>query len=374
MRNLAQEISEDYVLGEEEEQIANDAAIDGAFGDDIDTLNSDLKEIEAIEQEIAQLHGASLAIENFGINQTAIQIMTLTGLMSGTALESMALESIGEEHRTSVNSVMAIEALTDKIKEKASAWAAKILSALSKGANFITGTLTGLWDKITESAKTLTSKAWDATKVAGATIKAHPYKTILAVLAAAAAAAAVVAFVGTGLPAFGCTNGAMAAFMTKINTLYRAIKFPGTKIVTSIADNGVVALAKLEVTAKVVAQSAKTATLGWTTNSVKAIATHGNRVWGIVKGAITPVWERAIKPINKVIETGQLVNDVVSTKVETFTGSKGTAWMAGKIAGGYYFKIVNQLVSSVFQIVKSVIIRAFQMVRDTFKSLTAVTE
>lgn len=354
---------------------------------ELDMVEQDDSDIEMLNTEMLQLLNAGVAVESFGFNPTAAAIMQTTGLLDGTALQSLGLESISVSSGDDAESMMALEALGEKMKEKAAQWGAKILSVVKNSGEKILGALTPLFDKIGGLVSKMSAKAWDKTKTAGAVARAHPYTTIAAVIAAIAATAGIVAFVASGAPAAGAKVEVLKSMLNAVKDRITGIKFPGGKITAALSKGGDRLILGFEKAAGV-AKEAALSTLGWTQPAIKAINGQLDRAWGAVKMSWNALSTRTTKIATSVIDTsGQVVMGGIGTGVAAANMAGGTAVkvLPATKAGGFVAKMVgNQvgfaagsayimsivgIVAAMFRLTRFVVVGGFRMIAGTFRAL-----
>lgn len=330
-------------------------------------MNPATDDIHYLEQDICTLNSISDTIKQYGFNQASAVLLTKFSLMTGVSAITFGLES-----DSSADQIIALEALETEAKEKSAKWSARILGFFKDGSTFIVDKIKSLWNSLKDKAELLTAKAWDTTKATGEVIKAHPYKTILVALAAAAAVFGVVAFVGTSLPVGVVTNGQMHAFMLRLQTMYHRIKLPFGKITTEVVSDGRLIFATVE-NGSILPATPKTASgLGWTTSAAKAAyAQAGKIAEGAGKG-VEHIWNRVLKPGEKVLAKVIFAPKDFKDFVVNKTGMRTAGWVMDQIVPALYYSLLYKLVRNLYDIVKDVVVKTIQMVKDTFSSLTKV--
>ena len=344
-----------------------------------DEVAADEADIENLEAELNLIAQSAFAIESYGVNPTAIHIMRSYGLLEGTSISSLGLEAFGYEAPDHPESQMALEALGEKMKEKAAQWSAKIVSASKNIGEKAMGVLTGLWDKITASSTKLASAAWDKAKEAGKVVKAHPYKTILAVILAIGAAAAAVVFGAQYLPALSSKQAAVTKFTSDMVAKINGINWPFGSIKASVAEGG----AKFAVQIKNAGSTAKAVALNkldWTATMVKSAQGQIGRAWTTTKQGVSAFGAKAAKFGESIKDGAQFAKDavgasslVVSAKAAKVTGSV----KAGVAAGGLWgMAVVNGIISTVVSMAKlvyGVIANGLRIISSTFSALVSGT-
>jgi hypothetical protein len=353
--------------------------------DDLDMFVSESAGIDMLGLEMEQLAGAALAIENFGINPSSLGVLQATGLLSGTSLDALALESMSGAAEAETD--LALEALGEKIKEKAGAWSAKILNFTKNVGSKTLAVITGLWNTVSNTAKSLTASAWDKTKAAGAVIKAHPYKTLAAVAASIAVVASILVLVTGGAPAVGAKVDVIKSFLMKIVDNIKKINFPGAKITAKLnaaGDRIVIETIK----AGLVVEQAAVSALGWTETAVKAIGSQLGRAVTHVKDGWGALGTKATKLGGTVVDVAKTTGKAVNAGArgagfgaQAATGSalksagasanlvKDASTAAGIMgAAGYYAYLIGVL-TSCYQLTKFVVIGGLRMVSSTFSAL-----
>lgn len=360
---------------------------------DLDTVEDEAEEIEALDMEMSQLMQAGMAIEQFGINPTALAIGQATGLFNSTALESLGLESIQFHSGKDAESHMALEAIADKIKEKAAKWSAKILSVAKGAGEKILKALGALWDKIEGSVKFLASKSWDAAKAAGRTVKAHPIKTVLAMIAAVAAVAAIVAFAGAGMPALGAQGEAMMKFAKELAGKITKIKLPFGKVAASVKDSGQLLFEynpgeALGSAAQYASKAETVSKLGWTKSAVSSVASQLTKAWTALKTGWGALSARAVKVATstKDLASGTAtlargggkfygaIGKEIGKGAANAVGVTGKAADAASKVGSFvfssiYWSMIVNFVHVLFILTRSVVMGAFRLVSATLRAL-----
>lgn len=357
---------------------ADDSTVD--FDQELDQLDQESFAVEGLMQEIGMLADTSMAIENFGFNPTAAGIMKATGLLNGTALESLGLESISFTGGTHPESQLAIESLGEKIKEKAAQLSAKVLNIAKNSGEKIMAVLNPLWNKIEETTKSLTSAAWDKTKMAGATVRAHPFATVAAVIAAVAAVAGIVAFMASGAPASGAKVDAMKSFLGKVAGDISKIKFPGGTIKAAVNSAGTRVVTTF-VASKDVAKAVAADSLGWTANSVKVMQGQLGRAWNLIKHAWSALGTRAIKLAGSAVKGYETVvegsanatikgaSKVLGNSTAGTVGSHFLGGVAAGIAGHAYVTAIVGAVLTAVHLTRFVVVSGLKMIAATLRAI-----
>lgn len=339
----------------------------------------DEQELDSLEAEMNTLAQSMFAVETYGINPTAVHIMRTTGLLEGTSIASLGLEAFGYEAPDHPDSQMALEALGEKMKEKAAQWSAKIVSMASSFGTKVMGVLNPIWEKITASVTTLSSAAWDKAKAAGKVVKAHPYKTIIGVILAVAAAAGVVLYGAQAMPAITAKQAQVTKYVTDMVSSINKIKNPFGSVSAKVAEGG----AKFVVTIKNGASVAKGVAmdkLDWTASMVKSCGTQLGRAWSITKKGVTDFGTRAQKVGQSVKSGAKFASDaagasslIVSAKVAKASGSVKAGVAAGALWGT---AVVQGIISTVVGLAKlayGVIVAGLRTIQATFNALISGT-
>lgn len=363
MNDVTMEISTDY-----------DHDSDDAFAPIDDGIGE-------LDQELYQLLSAAHSLETFGMNPTAFAIGQATNLWTGTSLQALAVENFSFQGPHDAETAMAMEALTDKIKDKMAMWSAKVLNFVKNVGDNVTGILSGMWDKLSAASKDLTTKAWDKAKVAGKTIKAHPYKTIAAVAAAAVAVAAIVAMVAAGQPGAFANESALQSFMYKMKDMINGIKWPFGKLSANVVEGTFSDVAHksfrlsyaMEASDATAKASATIDKLGWGQAAARAVSGQLSRVWTILKTGIGTAGGKVLAGVKAINDIGGDMPDKVAGKVADVTKSKLAGWASSKIVEKMYMTALWSIVGVMYHLLKDVVLTAFRMVTDTFTSLKPAT-
>lgn len=332
--------------------------------------------LERLEAELEMLGQSVFAVETYGINPTAVHIMRTTGLLEGTSIASLGLEAFGFEAPDHPDSLMALEALGEKIKEKAAQWSAKIVSLASSFGTKVMGVLEPIWDKITGSIKTLSGAAWDKAKATGKVVKAHPYKTLIGVILAVAATAGVVLWAGGSLPALTAKGPQVTKFVNDLAGKINKIKWPFGNVSATVAEGG----AKLKTVVTTNGAAAKGVALNaldWTGSMVTSAGSQLGRAWTVTKQGVGAFGERALK-------VGQAVGKFyVDTSVEaglgvkSFVEKKTGLGPVGVVAGGLTTYAVGQFLVNIAigltKLVYQIIAGGLRIIAATLNALVGGT-
>ena len=363
MSGLVQEILEDYDHDQNE-------IFDSAFGEDIDRLNEDEANLICLEKEVTQLLDCTTAVESFGMNPTAYEVMKTTGLLSGTSLMALGAECFNVGNNGDLETQMALESLTDKIKDSIAKWSAKILAFATSMSEKTTSILSSLWIKITDKSKALTDKAWDTASVAGKQIKAHPFKTIAAVVAAAAAVAAIVALIASGMPGSYANESALKSFTYKVQDMISKIQWPFGKFAVKVAEDGSKIVCHMDGTKALVKYTGTVAEAGWTQTAVKAVMSQLNKVWSTLKTGIKAGGMKVFNSVKKIDSIGGDMGSVVGGRVTNKTGSKIVGWATNKAIEKAYITFLWSMLGVMYVLIRTVVIAAFRMVAELMYTLT----
>lgn len=354
--NAAGEDNNQIDLGEGEGDISLKTDEDETEDDKdmMDDMEDTSKEMEMMETEMSQLLEATAAIESYGINPAALGIMKATGLLNGTALETIGLEAYGNSAPSDIDSQVAVEALTDKMKEMAAKWSAKIISVVKNTGGKLMSTLSMLWEKITGSAKKAAANIKE-------TATAHPYATTLAVVGSIAAVAAVVAYAGGNLPGMTAKPEMFKSFTAHIKSLFDKIKSPFMKIDTSIVGETTGKLKVAYTAVKMKAESAGIKALGWTATAVKSIEGQLGRAWSAIKTALGALSTKA----TSVFSAGVDKADGVFNKLRNTIDNSNSPTMIVAAWSAMYAMIL--LITT---LVLKVVLGGFRMILSTFNAIT----
>jgi hypothetical protein len=359
---------------------------------ELDQFEAGEQQLEQLSEQVRMLSESAIAIESFGNNPTAMAIMQTTGLLDSTALQSMALESVNFTAGHEPESQMALEAIGDKIKDTATAWAAKVVSVVKTGTEKLLTLLEKMWTGVSGAASKLASGTWNAAKAATAKVKAHPYATAAACVAAVAVVGGIVAMVATGTPAPGAKIDVMKAFMKKVAASFSAVKWPFGKVGASVSENGMKLIPQMGGQAGVfnVADTKTIKELGWSQSAVKALLGQLNRAWDGVKKGLGALGTRTLKLVG---EGFKLHDDFVSKPAAAAGDAAGNAVMRGlrarnvgpgkTLIAGFYAKYVTEqaykgaiytLIGGLYKLCRGVVVGTFRLLMKTLNALkTMVT-
>jgi ElaB/YqjD/DUF883 family membrane-anchored ribosome-binding protein len=326
--------------------------------------NCDIQEIEDLETSIYQLTRCSQIISGTGLNSTTLGILQAHNLLNGTSLETIALEDL----RVNTLSSVAIEALKDQANEKAASWSAKIVAFFTNAAEKATSIFKTTLDKINTTFKVISEKSEQIFDSSVAYAKAHPYKTVLSVLAAAVLVLGVIKFAGTSAPGVGSTGAQMRSYTDKIRTMIKGIKLPFGKVSVGTVGEASIPTVSVETTSLVVA-SEKLSVLGWTKATLTSIMKQVDSLWNTFSTSMKPVWDNVIKPIDKVVSNVGFFPKVVGEKIKASTGTRAVPWLAEKMIAAVYYPILTKVFIGLWTLVKTIVLKAVELVSTTFTGL-----
>jgi ElaB/YqjD/DUF883 family membrane-anchored ribosome-binding protein len=370
MSDVAQEISTDYDI---DSQPVRD------IEDPLGECDQEMIEIESLDQEIDQLMQVTIAIENYGMDPSTFGVLKATNLLSGTSLDVLGMENFANQDADKLESAMATESLIEKIKEKAAAWAAKIIGFTKSSLNAVLGMLTKIKDQIVEKGTALVTATWDAAKSGARVVKAHPYKTVIAAIGTAAAIMGVVALMAA--PGTYASVDSLRAFAVKLRDAVANIKPPFNKVKVEMVDgkffNSAIVVDVANGVETVTSTTAITTTysqveLGWTQSAVKLALAQFSKLWNTTKAALTAIPGKVVEIAKKINNMGggdaaTSVQNVVAEK----TGSPLTGWAANKVVDRIYTTLLFSIVGVVYSLLKDVVLKAYRSVQETFGALKA---
>ena len=192
--------------------------------DVIEDVGEELEGLESLSSEIEHLTNLAGAIEQYGISPGMMLVADRDGLLASTFISIPATESMVQPYRpNSATSTTALEGVMDAIKSKTSEWAAKAGSSVKSLGTKAGAMVMRMAKGAADLVKWTAMLPWNATKAVAAKVKAHPYKTIVVVLAAIAAVAGVLALIW----AFPETAEGIAAWGVKVKRAVESLKYPG---------------------------------------------------------------------------------------------------------------------------------------------------
>jgi len=373
-----------YDEDEEDETVVAEMAI-------MEEVESDVVMIEQYTNEMAMISDSIVAIESFGINPSAIAILQTTGLLSDTVLDAVGVESLGYAGPKDDNTLIALEALEAKGEAKSAGWAAKIMSMAKSVGSKIMSVIGGIWEKITGVVGKIGSATWDMAKAGGRVVKAHPYKTILAVVAAIAAVAGIVVFMSGGLAGLAATEGAGAtalakiiSFNEKVASKVSSIKWPFGKVAAEAAEGtGKLSLA---VTSNVAAPEAMALSkTGWTQTVVKGVNSTLSRAWTGIKDGASALGAAASKAgssaaagaktfsksgVDTFVKTNEAAGGILKKRGSMFS-AKGAGAHLGVFAAASF---VAGTIKFIYGLVFKVVAFGLRVIYNTMKAIAgAVT-
>lgn len=356
---------------------------------ELDQIISEEYAIESLNTEVSQLMQTMNVIDLHGVTPSTIGVMQITGLLSSTALETIALESFKDS--TKAEADLALESLGEKVKEKSAAMSAKVLKVFQSTGERISSVIKPLWDKVDALAKKVGTKTWNAAQYAGKTVKAHPYATVVAVITAIAAVAGIILFSGKSMPAAGAKPEALTAFNKRVSDMISGIKWPFGKVSASV-DGG-----KLKTVVEGVAGGAPTEAidkLKWNQAAIKSVTGQLDRALTAIKGAGDHLGNRGSAIAKSVgdfatttgntfkVYTDDFVNrtEKLSEEIDNSTRFKdladkdmpylSDAKIFGK-AGGLvaYVTYISLIGVAIYKLIKFIVVGGIKLIIRTFRAL-----
>lgn len=275
----------------------------------LDSYETDLNELEHLGSELSQYQDSVIALDQYGLNPTSFSILKTTGLLTGTALEALAVESVGIHNGCDSETLIAIESLIDKAKEKTAEWAAKLITFFKEGPSKVIDHITDLYNRIKDKANTLKETLFSKANSAKLYVKAHPYKTVAMALAAAIIVIGIVTFTTRAIPTYKNASQ-LPAVLHKVDGMLDKVKWPFGKIVTTFNSAGTkMKIAIAGVTAVPAAMTV--AHLGWSdlalsgaAGQASKLSTETTGVWPAFKRATVSVASTAYTMAKGIVQGG----------------------------------------------------------------------
>jgi ElaB/YqjD/DUF883 family membrane-anchored ribosome-binding protein len=377
--NLTQDIKEDY------DTFVTDDEGNNIF-DEIDDEHSQIMdEVELIRQ----MSETTLAIESHGIDIGTISIMRASNLLVGTSFDAIAVESLNVHTNNSEAKELAVESLNDTIKEKETKLSARVIKTIKETGGKVLRALNPIFSKLSNLAKTITSKTWDATKATGRAIKAHPYKTIVAVIASILAVGGIIVYVGGNLPLPDSTKAQLDSFKSHISDMVNKIDWPFTKTTTSFPTQAVNRSRYVMATGDTemfingkwmssgeaisnlnVGKGNSAHKLGWNSTTTNAVKSGIDKCWSQVKQGFGALEHRAYEYTRKgwgMFEKGMM--ETIPNKVYEATGSRQAAGFAQGFSGFVVFITVSRILWALYRLVKKIIVGGLRIIGNTLKAI-----
>jgi hypothetical protein len=219
--------------------------------------------------------------------------------------------------------------------------------------------------------KTLASKTWDATKATGRVIKAHPVKTVLAVVASVAAVAGIITYCGSNLPGAETTKAQLDMFVSKVRGLFTKIPWPFGKGI-DVTSKGAERF-RVDVVFPPKASGETIEKLGWTQKTMQVLSTHLDKVWSSIKSGLMALPKKAVAFVSamshSVFRKIDMIKADAPERVYRLTGS----WEAARLAPGLITAAVYATLISVFwalyRLIKKIVVGGFHLIGSMLYSL-----
>jgi gas vesicle protein len=334
-------------------------------------IKEDTEAFDKLGRELMSIQGAMDAISAYGINPTSLHILKSSNLLTTASYQQIALESFPTEKEGGLESVKALEVLSDSFKEKAAQYSAKILSITTQAASKMWTIVEQIGSKISALIKDMGDKAREETKAVGREVKAHPVKTCVAVLAAVASVAAIMIYSASNLPGAGQSREVYKLFTSKINGMINKIPNPFGKVASMVDD-----ASRFRVDVVFPARAASSIPvekLGWNYHAAKAIGVHVNKTLASLKTGFnmfgSKLYSGAQSAAKTAFKTAESVKSSVPRHVYNLTGSSEAAHAASFAAGGIYFGMLISLAYAIWRLVKTIVVGGLRLVYSSIKNV-----
>lgn len=299
-------------------------------------------ELMSIESEIKELSDTLLAIKIFGLNTTSLLIMKTTGLLAGTSLNSIALESLCSSDVDESIRDIAVENIISSIKDKVAKWSAKILESLKSTSGKITESMTHAFGKIKDTMSHISQSVLDKSKYVSRKMNAIPHKRVLLTLASIGAVSALLLFAGRSFPKVGANPSEVSRYLAKLKDMISKIKSPFCILTPNVLENGKLSVHVLP--ADIFSPSSPPIKLGWTDTTIKSTS---HEVSNAVS-SMSSSW--------KVFESsGISISKSISSKIAS-TLARESFDEDDDFDNGSSSNLFLSVVSTIYQIIKAVVI------------------
>ncbi len=160
--------------------------------DSHDETDLEMLSLVTLGDEIDQLESMHDTIKDHGLNASSYGILKSTNLLCGTSFDAIAVENLAGGGNDENQTQLALEGIVDTMKQKAAAWSARVIQQIKRIKNI---SFDSIKNKISATLTKLKTKTIDL----GKTIKAHPYKSALAILGSIVSVAGILTYVGQKL-------------------------------------------------------------------------------------------------------------------------------------------------------------------------------
>jgi hypothetical protein len=342
-------------------------------------LDEEFLEINNLGDELLTLSETCSAIKSYGLNQTTMSLMKTTGLLSGTSLEAIAIESIGTHGSSDPETMMALESRVDKIKEKTPKMSAKIVSLFKKTGSGVSSIISSLWDKIKTAFKKAKDKVFSAADATKKYAKVHPYKTIALAVAALVAVVGLVTFTSGSLTTIKDTKS-LVAFNKQLAGAITKIKWPFGKITTTLSKHGTkIAVAVANIGA--IAGAATLLKLGWNKLSAENVMTHLENAedaltnsWPTIQGKSLSILEDTTtmaKGLTRAATTGYHASQGSNPDVPT--SRKISFGITGALISTFIVGVIS-IVYTLYHLIRVIVIGVMKLCPATFNKLSGASD
>lgn len=326
------------------------------------------RETDSFFNLMDQTDTISSAVSRFGINPTAVTLLSAKGLLLNTCLDGVAIEHISFDGPNGIETQLALEAINDNQQSVAAVWSAKILGFLKTVGGKLLSVLSGMMNKIGELLKkagsSLKDKAGDGVRY----VKAHPVKVIVGLIASIAAVAGIMIYSASNLAGAAQTRQAMEAFTAKFKQMTDKIPWPFGK--PKVSGESVKDF-RIDVVfpPRNTVQGIPIDKLGWNQQAARAIGRQFDAASKTVKTGFTTFGAKTYEAVKKYSRAGVgMVNQSVGA-VADLTGSKVIAGGAAFAVGAILFRLGVSLVYAVYRLLRKVVIGALHLIWNTLKAV-----
>jgi hypothetical protein len=225
----------------------------------LDELKTDTRKITNHIYDLSHIY---LTVDRLGLTDSTLSSIRSSRLLSSTAIETIATESLSSRSDNGTASEIALESIKEAIKIKITQWSAKILSVVKSTIDKLTNITAPIFSKIKEKMSGLRKGTYNALKASKDVIKTHPYKTATAAIASILVVAGIIAYATGHFPKSGSSASVVDSYYTRLKTMINGIKSPVGTIKADISKTTGLTISSM--THPVDPVSGTAVDLGWT--------------------------------------------------------------------------------------------------------------
>ena len=179
-------------------------------------------QIEHTSDELSGLINLLSVVDQYGVDSTSSYIIARSPLLTSTSSLTIALETLNHSEFTE----LALESIVSSIHDKVSKMSAHLIHVFKECGNALSKEINDLCDRINSTSKKIAHYLSNTSKSTLAKIKAHPFKTVLIVIATIGALVTVGYFINQAISGPTLDSNSATKLADKVKEMVKKIKWP----------------------------------------------------------------------------------------------------------------------------------------------------